>query len=662
MMMLVHRFATQMKVVGLILAMIFVAHKSYNQETPCDYQMPKEATNWIFGERAFIQFNNGTAVPSQLGSNTNIINGVATISDAAGDLLFVSDGINLWSSNMYLIQNTNDLDGNNYATQSALFVPQPGNIHKYYLFAVDMHLPPIFNNGITYTTIERISGSWTVTMKNQLLHRSNAQKIVAVKHADDQTYWVITHGYGSQTGNSFFAYRIDEQGLSTNPVVSSVGATHQTVAGNASSANNNSGYMRASPNGTMIALTIPADGIIELFDFNRESGQVSNVRSSGMAAFDYPYGLEFSPDNTKLYATTTPIGQAPVNSIYQFDLQQANPFANPYIVDDFIGNSSNGLLGALQLGVDGRIYVALHEGAGDGKPNIAVIYNPNRPGSACNYNHLGIDNNGLNLNGGRVLIGFPNFVSNYLDVPHFRWTNHCHTRITAFSLRNDANVGQISWDFGDGSAFSGEINPQYTFDDPGSYVVRVTETYNGQQYSAARELTIFPLPILDIGQGSDTLYILPNSSITLDAGEFDEYLWEPSGTTERYLDVDEEGWYRVTVTDTNCCKNSDTVYVAFSNIFVPTAFKPNSLNDNNRSFRLMGATSALENFKFYIFNRWGELVFETTDPKIGWDGKLLSGHEAPQGVYIWALYYESTESRFQPRQYLNQRGVVTLMR
>lgn len=648
--------------ITLVVILIFSFGLQAEEPTPCDYQLPLEAANWVFGESALVRFAGDVALAAHLGPNLNMPNGIASISDRNGNLLFFSDGMHIWSGNGILLQGTDNLKGNNFATQSALFVPQPGNDDMYYLFTVDMFIPPVFSEGIRYSTIERINGVWTVTNKNQLLHESNAQKITAVKHLDELSYWVITHGYDN-SGDKFYAYLIDYSGLSSNPVTSTIGSVHRTIAGKPSSANNNTGYMKAASNGRMIALAIPDDGIIEVVDFNRANGQLTNVRSSGSGAFEYPFGLEFSPDNTKLYATTSPPGVSSTNRIYQFDLTQADIFTDPFVVEEFMGNSNvDDLFGALQLGIDGRVYVASYRKGVLGKPFMGVIYNPNRPGSECNYNHLGSDNNGLYLNGGQGLIGLPNYVTSFLEIPHFRWTNHCNTHITTFHLRNDANINQISWDFGDGSMASNEVLATHTYTEPGDYEVTVQEFYNNIPYTASRNLTIFPLPSVDISYGSDTLFILPNSSITLDAGEFDAYLWEPDGSTERYLDVDQEGLYIVTVTDTNCCKNSDTVYVAFSNVYLPTAFRPNSRVEGNNEFKIMGATSALENFRFLIFNRWGELVFETNDPGIGWDGSLMNGHEAPQGIYAWALYYESTESRYQPRQTINQRGVVTLMR
>ncbi len=625
--------------------------------TPCDYVRPHEANNWTFGDKALIDFNSNNPVASVMPGAINLPNGVAGISDESGQLLFFTDGIRVWSSGFYYLNDATDLMGNNFSSQSSIIVPQPNNPNKYFVFTVDMYIPPVFTKGVRYSIIERIDYSWTVTVKNEPLQMSNSQKITSVKTADNSGYWVIIHGFGDAGGDRFFVYKIDASGLNLTPVITQTGTSHR---GNE---NNNGGYMKTSPDGTKIALVIPHDGIIEVFDFNANDGSITGWKGSNPGMYNYPFGVEFSPDNSKLYVSTSPLGDN-INYLYQFDLNQPDFLNNPFIVHQFATNQQSGadsLMGALQLGVDGKIYLAKFRKGVLEKPNLGVIYNPDRAGAACNYNALnGVSNNGLSLNGAGSLIGMPNFVTSFLDIPHFSWINHCHTKITYFNLRNEANISQINWNFNDGNSSSSQLQAEYIFSEPGTYTVEVTETFNGLNFSKSRDITIFPLPVTDIGEGSDTIYLLPNSTIQLDAGEFDIYLWEPSGSTGRYFDVTEEGWVKVTVTDLNCCKNSDSVYVVFANIYLPNAFNPNSTVQQNRSFKVMGATSALAKFNFYVFNRWGQLVFETKDPLEGWDGKM-KGELAPIGSYAWVVIYESFASSLQPAKKTTQRGTVNLI-
>lgn len=637
---------------------VCVSELSAQEPTPCDYKRPMQADNWNFGERTHLSFNTGVPQATVMAGSINLPNGVASISDENGQLMFFTDGIRIWTSGYYFMNDATDLAGNNFSTQSSIIVPQPGNPDRYYVFTVDMYIPPVFNKGVRYSVVERINNNWSITQKNEVLLNSNAQKITSVATDDQSAYWVVIHGYGATGNDRFFAYRIDASGLNITPTISVAGTPQ---FGNE---NNNAGYMKASPDGNRIALVVPHDGIVELFDFSKVSGTVSLIQGSGAGAFNYPFGLEFSPDNSKLYMTTSPLGDN-VNYLYQFDLNTANYFSNPYVVHQYTVNQLAGadsLMGALQLAPDGKIYMAKFRKGVIGKQSVGVIYNPNRPGAECNYNSLnGSSNNGLNLNGAASLIGMPNFVSSFLDIPHFNWINECHTEITYFDLRNEANISQINWNFNDNGATSSQLQAQHTFTDPGTYIVEVTESFNDRDYIANRSITIHPLPVSDIGQGSDTIYLLPNSTIRLDAGEFDQYIWEPSGTTDRYFDVTEDGWIKVTVTDDNCCKNSDSVFIVFASIYLPNAFNPNSTIQQNSTFKVMGATSALAKFNFYVYNRWGQLVFTATDPTKGWDGKV-KGEPAPIGTYAWVVIYESYSSGLQGAKEIIQRGTVNLIR
>jgi len=309
----------------------------------------------------------------------------------------------------------------------------------------------------------------------------------------------------------------------------------------------------------------------------------------------------------------------------------------------------------LQLGVDGKIYVSNFLEGNYPVNSLNVINNPNRKGIACNFT---MDAFPLAANTGS-LTGLPNFVSSFLDIPHFNWINQCATQITYFNLRNETNVGTPLWDFGDNGATANVINSSYTFANPGNYTVNVTEYDGGNDFTYSRDITIHPLPPVQLGDS--VIYILPGSSITLDAGAFDAYLWQPDGTTDRYLDVSEEGVYTVTVTDTNCCVNDDQVEIKFANIYYPTAFKPTSSVVENTTFKTLGPTSALLNFNLKIFNRWGQMVFTSNDPDQGWDGSF-SGGNAATGVYVWVVYFNSTESRYQAAQTFTQHGTVTLLR
>ncbi|EDN69267.1 conserved hypothetical protein [Beggiatoa sp. PS] len=129
------------------------------------------------------------------------------------------------------------------------------------------------------------------------------------------------------------------------------------------------GYLKASPDGNRLALAVSLqEGFFEVFDFDNETGQVSNPIP--LPGYEYPYGVEFSPDGTKLYGSLIED-----KTIYQFDLPASDR-------QDFVQlvGSSRSKLGALQIAPDGKIYVARFNGG-----YLGVINNPNRLGRDSHY-------------------------------------------------------------------------------------------------------------------------------------------------------------------------------------------------------------------------------------------------------------------------------------
>ncbi|MEN9571284.1 MAG: hypothetical protein RL172_2515 [Bacteroidota bacterium] len=117
------------------------------------------------------------------------------------------------------------------------------------------------------------------------------------------------------------------------------------------------------------------------------------------------------------------------------------------------------------------------------------------------------------------------------------------------------------------------------------------------------------------------------------------------------------GTYTVTVTDSNGCKANDQVTIQKSGIcnavYFPTAFTPNG-DGTNDYFGPQGNILDISAYRLMIYNRYGQKVFETTNPLQKWDG-MFSNKKQNQGVYIWQVAYLYKTN--QPKQY---KGTITL--
>jgi len=97
--------------------------------------------------------------------------------------------------------------------------------------------------------------------------------------------------------------------------------------------------------------------------------------------------------------------------------------------------------------------------------------------------------------------------------------------------------------------------------------------------------------------------------------------------------------YQVRVLDSNGCAGYDDVTVKIfqtaPEIFVPTAFSPNGDNTNDILYITVAGLKQFDYFR--IYNRWGNMVYSTTNPSLGWDG-TFGGYKQPPGTYVFAAH------------------------
>jgi len=616
----------------------------------------KQAELWYFGEKCGIDFRSGDAVAQTDQNVMTAFKASAIICDSLGNLLFFTNGNKVWDRNVTLMPNATGLAGDLGATQPAIIVPNPGNSAQYYIFTVDILK---FTDSLTYTTKglsctiidmnERGGlGDAISSFLNKSMLSPACQKITAVVHKNTRDYWVIAHEWDS---DKFYAYLLTESGIAA-PVVSSAGTVN---GGHRNDVNNSVGYLKISPDGKKLAAAVSQKKLIELFDFNNETGTVSNAKSYTTTKPGVnPYGIEFSPDSRYLYATVFETGgvvQAAAPSyVFQFDTRSG--MNNPVIVDSVVGLRVAGM----QLATDGRIYLSRTNNILSKRDSLEVIYNPNRPGNACNFDRINnIAGSSFPLLGRKSIYSLPNLVQSFVNVPPFRWDSVCHGNATQFHATNQANADTIIWKFGDGGT-STQPDPVHTFANPGSYWVTQTQMFNGQSFVDSMLVKNYPLPQISL---ADTILLYEGSSIHLHAGGgFTDYLWS-TNSKDSIIEVKESGTYWAQVEDLHCCINSDTTFVRIFNYAVPNAFSPNGdgLND---VFKVNGLYKNIS-FSMIVYDRWGTQVFESDDIDKGWDG-TVSGQYCPADTYVWMVSIVFEGKDIITKGDIKFKGTVTLVR
>jgi len=490
-----------------------------------------EASNWFFGNGAGLIFdlNSDAVTPTNLASSTiNTSEGCSSISDFNGNLLFYTDGRNVWDKNHQVMPNANynsgtGLLGDPSSTSSGLIIPRPGNPDNYYVFTVDephhnnawaypdqgpadndgnslnfyvdnsMNSGSIpddddgYNNGINYSlvdlTLNNGNGDVVRTEKNKPLLTYDpdndeqvafkcSEKITAVEHDNGQSYWVVSHFM-----DTFYAFQVDADGVNTIPVktlilplISIDGYRRNAI-----------GYLKSSPDGTKLAICHSENGrrqgqnnsnsgSLWIYDFDDATGIVSNpvklLDNTGV------YGVEFSLDSSKLFTSYD-------NRVVQFDLNAADVSTSQTTVYQ----GSNRTF-ALQLAPNGKIYVINL----NYRSSLDVINNPDELGALCGYEEAGQP---LAI-GTTSILGLPPFIQSFF-LAKIEANNSCLGSNTQFTIDSNESFDSIQWDFGDSTTSTIE-NPTHVYTTAGNFTVSATLTLGTEVNTFSKVVTISEVP------------------------------------------------------------------------------------------------------------------------------------------------------------------------
>ena len=185
----------------------------------------------------------------------------------------------------------------------------------------------------------------------------------------------------------------------------------------------------------------------------------------------------------------------------------------------------------------------------------------------------------------------------------------------------------------------------------GSGYYSLTVSLYGCSATASFEVSIIPLPVVSLGPDTTVCHEY-NLKVPVNSSGA-TYLWS-DGSTGQSIQIFETGTYWVTISNT-CGSTTDSINVTIGkcDIGLPTGFSPNGDGKNDVLYiRGLG----IKTVDLRIFNRWGQLVFETTSQNVGWDG-TFGGAPQPEEVYAYlltALMIDGTTKEV--------KGNVTLLR
>lgn len=232
------------------------------------------------------------------------------------------------------------------------------------------------------------------------------------------------------------------------------------------------------------------------------------------------------------------------------------------------------------------------------------------------------------------------------------------------------------WQFGDGNVSYAQ-DPTYVYTNVGSFnVTLAVQTYGGCVGSSAGSnyiIDVYPVPVANFTVNSNSLF-LPNDVLVctnLSTGAIlNNWTFGDGGTsadinpTYSYQNL---GTFPVTLIVANqygCTDTASTLITTSTSVIFPNVFTPNTSGPNGGTYSIGDLTNdvffpytmGVDKFKLQIFNRWGELIFESNDVKIGWDG-YYRGELCQLGVYVW-----KAEIILEDGKKFSKVGDVTLLR
>lgn len=222
---------------------------------------------------------------------------------------------------------------------------------------------------------------------------------------------------------------------------------------------------------------------------------------------------------------------------------------------------------------------------------------------------------------------------------------------------NGGKFVSLRWEFGDMN-FSTATAPKHVYAKAGSYPVRLI-TNSGQNCIdttlSANNAFVWNLPVVDFkttfanGKSNNTLAKFTNTSRVTKTIDWNFESFGRSRLNDTTLNITDSVTLKATlrISDYNGCYNSKTEYIYIAGpfvAFIPNVFTPNG-DGINDVFGPIGI-QYFKNYRFTIYNRWGEMLFSSEAPNETWDG-YYCGKLCPIGVYIYKMDLRDIYGRAQ---------------
>ncbi|RYD98844.1 MAG: gliding motility-associated C-terminal domain-containing protein [Sphingobacteriales bacterium] len=660
--------------------------------------------NWHFGKGISINFN---VLPlTVVQSNIDVIEGAAAVSDDNGHLLFYTMGCKIWNRNGVQMPNATGLLGNGpfngsvsgSGYRSVQIIKHPGNPNQYYVVSGDAYEQATRNLQYSLVDMSLDNGLGDVVpgQKNIQIMTNCSEYLSVFRGNDCNSYWLIARAENPQSGRPIYAFKVDQNGFNNTPVV--------TYPSNLlGSAGYDELYLL---NDLETAVGINFGNVISI-KFDGNTGIFSNFQHvpnyiPGVGEFNGNFTL--SLDRTKMYIVesySSDVYQYDLNQI-----ANPTAFLNSRTLA-ISGYGVSDRFTSMRAGTDGHLYLIRRNASNALTSRITRMTNANGPVSNTTYDNnfleyfhpwgtsylgyfcLGVDveshppadtvihnakDTMLCFNESVVLQSSINNASGYrwsdgstqsslpVDEPGTYWVSsfyNCRTTIDTFIVRNTSFTLQLTADtlICEGRSVTldayhpaietytwntGAATASISAGEPGTYFVTAT---SGRCILADTFELSTQKAVLELSQGDTTICNTNSIEITAQCNLPSTYLWS-DGTQGPTIKPSASGTYAVTAS--NVCgaiSKSVTINVedCYCELWLPTAFSPNGDGLNDVFVPKIAPGCSFSNYKFKVYNRYGQLIFSTNQAGLGWDGFHLN-RAAEAGIYYYIVTYSNRYS------------------
>ena len=527
--------------------------------TPSLFAQNYSEYNWLFGNSTTtITFNKSDA-RAQLDTIQFIPfgrGGGAVVSDpVTGNLLFYTDGENVYDANHELVPNGSGLGGNVSINRAASVMPMPYTDGEYYIFTNPGSAGPeilysVADRNLTGNAAggEPPAGDIDAGRKNIGTGLTNPSEAMIVIKRDIDNYWVITND------RTTYDYQVLSISNGTLGLI-------QTFDLNDVSAPDFAAASFAYDENTSTLAVAPKDANrnVTLYNFNINTGVLTLNRAifntgNSDSATEAVYDIEWSGNGENLYISRHG-GSGQVADLYQYNLSDPLNTINSILYQPVFRSFG------IQRGPDNNIYHLYRQSSSD-PVEIGVITEADSVFHAdslmfnVGYDSLAFDPAGIN---GKQFPHFPAPHFETFDSVGFTLLDTCALRTTKFFSNVEPPAQTYEWTFDDGFT-TNAINPVHIYQAAGSYSVRLRVELNGVSETYSQVVNIVEND-LEIDLGMDTVRCV-GEIFTYDAGPGGEWYYWNTGEFTQSINVDTTGLYSVAVKSAATgCVNYDYVQV-----------------------------------------------------------------------------------------------------